>query len=252
MSLTSHITAEIALSLQPECGAICSIPQFVSEPSTSQSRKRDAETEAMETQASPSPRERTRQSSLDDKLPKMKAVEGTRIRYTKIPEQKYPSGASPAEITKFNMDSTFQLETIIKDRYSENPLGILGEVQFAFICFLIGQNYDSFEHWKWLVHIICTSDEALQTHAKLFIDFIGVLHFQIREIPEDFFVDIVSQNNFLTVTLQEFFANLESQEVDATLRSRGLKFRQHLTEKFKWDFTSEPDDCAPVVVECAE
>lgn len=35
---------------------------------------------------------------------------------------------------------------------------------------------------------------------------LGVLtampHFQLKEIPEDFFVDIVSKNNFLTVVLQ--------------------------------------------------
>ena len=29
----------------------------------------------------------------------------------------------------------------------------------------------------------------------------AVLHFQLKEIPEDFFVDIVSRNNFLTSTL---------------------------------------------------
>ena len=28
------------------------------------------------------------------------------------------------------------------------------------------------------------------------------MHFQLQEIPEDFFVDIVSRNNFLTTTLQ--------------------------------------------------
>ena len=32
--------------------------------------------------------------------------------------------------------------------------------------------------------------------------FLGVLHFQLMEIPKDFFVDIVSTNNFLTTTLQ--------------------------------------------------
>ena len=30
----------------------------------------------------------------------------------------------------------------------------------------------------------------------------AMLHFQLKEIPEDFFVDIVSKNNFLTVVLQ--------------------------------------------------
>ena len=29
----------------------------------------------------------------------------------------------------------------------------------------------------------------------------AVLHFQLKEIPEDFFVDIVSRDNFLTSTL---------------------------------------------------
>lgn len=249
VSLTKHITPQIAMDLQPECGSVCSVAQFVSQPSTSQSRKRDAETEAMETETKNPSGDRKQRSCLDDKLPKMKAVKGTKIRYTKITRQRYPSGATPARITKCSIDSSFQLETIIKERYAANASGFLGEVQFAFVCFLVAQNYDSFEHWKRLVHTICTSDEALQMRAKLFLDFIGVLHFQIREIPEDFFVDIVSQNNFLTATLQEFFSNLESQEVDATLRSRGLKFRDHLTDKFKWDFTSEPDDYAPVVVE---
>ena len=32
--------------------------------------------------------------------------------------------------------------------------------------------------------------------------FTAMLHFQLKEIPEDFFVDIVSKNNFLTVVLQ--------------------------------------------------
>ncbi len=25
---------------------------------------------------------------------------------------------------------------------------VLGELQFAFLCFLVGQNYDCFEQWK--------------------------------------------------------------------------------------------------------
>lgn len=36
---------------------------------------------------------------------------------------------------------------------------------------------------------------------------------------------------------------------DSDLKKRGLKFRDYLTQKFKWDFTSEPDDYAPTVVD---
>ena len=86
--------------------------------------------------------------------------------------------------------------------------------------------YDAFEHWKKLVNLLCSSEDALLTHTELFSSFIcklnlcitlfveltciflhifirvAVLHFQLKEVPDDFFVDIVSRNNFLTVTLQ--------------------------------------------------
>ncbi len=47
-------------------------------------------------------------------LPNMKVNPKGVIRYTLIPKQKYPPGASPAEITKHNMDSTHQLELFLQ------------------------------------------------------------------------------------------------------------------------------------------
>ncbi len=38
---------------------------------------------------------------------------GTQIRYTPFPSQKYPEGATPQEITKHSMDSTYQLEQLL-------------------------------------------------------------------------------------------------------------------------------------------
>ena len=37
---------------------------------------------------------------------------------------------------------------------------------------------------------------------KVLVFYTAVLHFQLKEIPKDFFVDIVSRKNFLTTTLQ--------------------------------------------------
>lgn len=37
---------------------------------------------------------------------------------------------------------------------------------------------------------------------ELYLELIAVLYHQLGEIPTDFFVDIVSQDNFLTATLQ--------------------------------------------------
>uniref|UniRef100_A0A8D2MMV0 Protein AAR2 homolog n=1 Tax=Zonotrichia albicollis TaxID=44394 RepID=A0A8D2MMV0_ZONAL len=126
------------------------------------------------------------------------------------------------------------------------------ELQFAFICFLIGNVYDAFEHWKRLLNILCRSEEAMGKYQDLYINLISVLYHQLNEIPADFFVDIVSQDNFLTSTLQVLFSCTCSSAVDAALRNKAEKFKAHLTKKFRWDFEAEPEDCAPVVVELPE
>ena len=55
-------------------------------------------------------------------LPNMKVNPKGAIRYTAIPRSKYPSGSTPAQITKHNMDSTYQLETFLqvyRNRYDD-------------------------------------------------------------------------------------------------------------------------------------
>lgn len=70
------------------------------------------------------------------------------------------------------------------------------------MCFLIGNVYECFEHWKSLLSLLCRSEEAMRKRKELYLGLIGVLYHQLGEIPPDFFVDIVSQSNFLTSTLQ--------------------------------------------------
>ena len=189
-----------------------------------------------------------------DGLPELPVVPGSEIRFSKIPEQKWPDGATPAEVTKYSMDHSYVLENLLKsDAYRGNNLAILGEIQFAFVCFLIGQVYDAFEQWKQLVHLLCHCDDALANHSALYDQFITTLHFQVKEIPEDFFVDIISCNNFLTSTLQVFFSNLDNSEGETeevkNLKNKGVNFRKHLEKKFQWDFMTEDDEFAPVVVD---
>lgn len=265
VSLSNFITPELLDKLQPQSKRICSVTDLVSEVSNTQSRKlrktsgstktsedQDETKVSKEKDLQDNKEENAEPTSLKDaesRLPDMKVREESKIQFSKIPKQKYPPGCSPAEMTKYSIDSSYALESILCSNYKDNEAKILGEIQFAFICFLIGQVLDAFEQWKNLVHVMCTSEEALQNQASLFLNFISVIHYHIQETPEDFFVDILSANNFLTSTLQEFFSNLENMSSDSDLKKRGLKFRDYLTQKFKWDFTSEPDDYAPTVVD---
>jgi len=78
---------------------------------------------------------------------------------------------------------------------------------------------------------------------------LSVLHQHIAEIPQDFFVDIVSCNNFLTDVLRSLFENVESADDRALdVKKRSKRFRVHLEHKFNWDFGAETGEYAPVVV----
>jgi len=51
-------------------------------------------------------------------------------------------------------------------------------------------------------------------------------------------------------TTQTFLSNLEESTIaDKTLVKWGLQFRENLTKKYKWDFSSEPEDYTPTIVE---
>ena len=54
---------------------------------------------------------------------------------------------------------------------------MLGELQFAFVCFLVGHVYDAFEQWKALTALLCSCDELLVTRPDLFMAFLGVWSF---------------------------------------------------------------------------
>ena len=57
---------------------------------------------------------------------------------------------------------------------------VLVELQFSFLCFLVAQNYDSFEQWKHLVALLCTCVKAMKKFPNLFISFMADLHFQVQ------------------------------------------------------------------------
>jgi len=70
----------------------------------------------------------------------MNPVPGSQIRFSVIPWTAY-LGASPAEVTSLAMDRTATLDSVLAS-YSyavDADAGVLGELQFAFVCFIIGQ-----------------------------------------------------------------------------------------------------------------
>lgn len=72
----------------------------------------------------------------------------------------------------------------------------------------------------------------------------------MQEVSPEFFVDIISSENFLIQTLRVLFGNiLGNDNVEIQLKRRAVHLKQFVTQRFQWDFDVEPDDEAPVLVE---
>ena len=182
-------------------------------------------------------------------LPQLQVVPESIIRFTPI-SNRVPRGSTASDVTRYSLDSAHALDATLAAYRTAD--GILGEIQFSFVCFLIGQVADAFDQWKRLVHLLCSSESSVVKRPDFYRQFISILYYHVREIPRDFFVDIVSRDNFLVSTLHGLFLALEGDAVDRALQRRGRQFKEHLTKKFKWNFSEEPEDEAPVVVELPE
>jgi len=70
------------------------------------------------------------------------------------------------------------------------------------------------------------------------------------EVPRDFFVDIVSNNNFLATALNTLFTTVKvGEELPSKLKQKSANFEENVTKRFGWDFDAAPEDELPVVVE---
>ena len=189
-------------------------------------------------------------AAAEARLPNLLEVDDCKIRYSKVDRRSFEKGATPSSISMSCMDSSYHLEKLLNETYKNNHRLFLGELQLSFVSFLISQNYDSFEQWKKLTELLCSCDTALTKYSQLFLDFLQVFYYQLKEVPQDFFVDIVSSQNFLTVILHRFFQNVvSSSDAPESLKRRATKFQKHVTEHFKWDFDTEAIEDQPVVVE---
>nr|CAH0113748.1 unnamed protein product [Daphnia galeata] len=160
--------------------------------------------------------------------------------FSKRFHQSFPEGSSAMDITKYSIDTSYILEQMLSRWERSNDM--LAEFQMAFLSFLIGQNMS-------VRFLFDCAGEILMNNPSLISELIGDLYFQLQEVTPDFFVDIISSENFLIQTLRVLFENIiENDAVDIQLKRRAVHLKQYVTQRFQWDFDVEPDDEAPVLV----
>ncbi|KAL4439432.1 hypothetical protein ABPG77_008761 [Micractinium sp. CCAP 211/92] len=199
-----------------------------------------------------------------------------RCFFTPLPRLVKRGGLTPAELTALNLDKSKVLEEILEKRFKGSEAAFLGEFQFAFLAFLVGQSLEAFAQWKAFLCLMFGCDDApLGGRAALFADFLRALHAQLEQSlapgrPKaaqaqplgEPLVDELLQDSFLRRIATQFFQMLheERAQVKPELAEQAAAVSSVLQRTLGWGVQvvtdlggdSEEDEDAPVVVEGVE
>uniref|UniRef100_A0A2N9IEW9 Protein AAR2 homolog n=1 Tax=Fagus sylvatica TaxID=28930 RepID=A0A2N9IEW9_FAGSY len=185
-----------------------------------------------------------------------------RCYYTSIPRLIKQKGIHAQQLTSLNIDKTQLLESLLMKDYGGSEDVLLGELQFAFIAFLMGQSLEAFLQWKALVNLLFGCIEA----------FIKVIYYQLKYGLQKDHTDTsgaatgvsallddswFSADSFLHHLCKDFFSLMQdASSVDGHLLSWTRKLKELLENNLGWEFQLnsavdgiyfEDDEFAPVV-----
>jgi A1 cistron-splicing factor AAR2 len=168
-------------------------------------------------------------------------LKGT-IYYTTLPKGRFIHKIDPLELTKDNIDKSKALSELISKEYSGDYKYLLGEFQYSFITFFLGEVYESFEQWKAIILLLLSCKSIIKDEEKLYCDFIETLYHQFRQFPKDFFHDEITSNNFFVKLLTNFIITCKSfdEEIPNSVVKRAKLLELFLKEYF--DFTVKDEN----------
>ena len=159
------------------------------------------------------------------------------IPFTSIDVHSHPKGMSASEITNFHMDRTTLVKNTIESHYKNKWEHLIGELQLAFLTFLLLTSLEGLEHWKKLVSLLTQCDDLVTENKQLFIRFLATLTVQIQVIPKEVFIDEQQRSNFLFVSLTHFYEILgehREDEVGEELRKSSETLSELVKRKYGW------------------
>ena len=173
-----------------------------------------------------------------------------------IPDRIFDGSKQLSELTRSCLDKSAFLQKLIASEFKGNPSMLLGELQVAFILFLVGENLEAFEQFKRVFGLLTNAETYLRTNTVFALNAIRAIYTCLSQFPEDFFLDPMSSNNFVQPGLKSLFA----MDFQGPVSDRCEKLRSMVREKFLLEFKDfdvvdgelyfdEDDDEAPVVVD---
>jgi A1 cistron-splicing factor AAR2 len=178
-----------------------------------------------------------------------------------------PKNASQADVTRFHINRTEHLEQFLTRSKYHNELDIIGEIQAAFILFLLGLNYDAFVQWRKLTELILgCSESGISQHPDLFTAAASALTFQIKQMPGDLLFDAGisdddmehrrnQKNVFILPLVSQFVISCSDESLLSLseLQNGIQQLDKLMAEKYGDEWTSifnpEENDDPPIVVD---
>lgn len=159
------------------------------------------------------------------------------ISFAPIDLQAPLRGMTAEEITKFHIDRSQMVEDLIRTRFNGRWEGLIGELQVAFLSFLLLFNLEGLEHWKALLTLLTACDRLQLECPELFIRFTAVLFSQMKVVPVEIFTEKLETENFLRISLERYFLILSEQSaLDLKLKTKSRKFKDFVVDKYGWSF----------------
>ena len=187
----------------------------------------------------------------------------------------FPRDADPATVTKYSLDKSYLLRSLLESP-SVTEVGLLCEMQVAFLAFVLVHAHGAFQQWKRILVTFSAAGELMRERPRVFVQFADVLSAHMKLLPRDFFEDPLSKQNFLGPALRTFIetavalgsgggsGNSEdtrdlvarAREIDALLFSRFgwsalTGYRKKQEDSIDMD-EDEDEDEMPVVVDLDE
>ncbi|KAI8967137.1 A1 cistron-splicing factor [Mycotypha africana] len=251
--LTNYITPGLVHRILPNNGKVSHLPEKGSdslEPSQDTNNSSSSSSRPPET-LDPAT---IKDQRLGKQIEKEQGMEFTPF----VLRHSFPKGAVGQEVTRWSLDKSWLTRQLLNTVYHGDYKVLLGELQLAFVCLLMAQNFSGFNQWKQLVQLMCSCQQLVEEMPDLFYDFMDVLQCQLNECPEDFYRDILSENNFTTIVLKTLQRNIPLH--NERLGKRFMKLKRFIIKKFDWEISDHEDDeeeeeggeNAPVIVDLEE
>ena len=145
----------------------------------------------------------------------------------------HPSSPDRAQLlTSLYMDKTKISQHLVDSYFGGSWNELLGEMQLAFVLFLLVFSHPALVYWKAAVHLVCCSETLVHQQPSVVASFIKCFHAQLNFSPEDFFEIELSRENFLRPSLSALFTALSGADVPDPLPEYSKRLLKFVRKKF--------------------